>query len=636
MGRAYASGNKAEAFCDRCGFQYKLHDLRDEVVDMHETGLKVCPECWDPDQPQLQVGRWPVNDPQALRSPRPNGQDGGREDGWLVYDFKESAEGWRTGYGTVTHNPDTESITWSYDFDTDGAVEAATIAIEDGESLSYGTTDFAVNTAFYRYVRFRVKFLELPDPIDPRGGSAGLGWYRFSSGAFNDGFHAERVPEYIQMGSDYHDIIFDMNGKRDGAENIQWTGSIRRMRMCPFTMAAGMSFKIEFLGIYFEPIRVQPRNSERGGVTNYDFSTPVFQRTTGSMFTTTAGDRIVSVPGWTATAGKGYVDGRGHNNGNVGVSCERATPSENKAYLRPWDREVSISQITSTIIEANTKYTLSVGIYRNVTGPKILYATRMKSDGSTLAEDASSLTPDQGISVTSEISYAATGSDANIGTAIEVQVANTSTLDDADVEGQFNCDNVLLTSSPQLTYDFLAGTATETSGSGTYGIEGWAHWEGGVHPIEDSLTWDASNKTVTLATPSLGESNPWDTPYFTYWDERSPGVSADVSTSRYSSVTIRMRLVTAGASTTRTWKGRFYWVQQARVDNGQYAFSANAYVSDPSFVLDEWQDVTWEMSGNADWYNEGTATGFRFDFYGYATGDTDTKDIFEVDYVRFT
>lgn len=39
---------------------------------MEKTGLLVCEECWDPDQPQNHLGRNPVNDPQALRNPRPD------------------------------------------------------------------------------------------------------------------------------------------------------------------------------------------------------------------------------------------------------------------------------------------------------------------------------------------------------------------------------------------------------------------------------------------------------------------------------------------------------------------------------------------------------------------------------------
>ena len=34
--------------------------------------MLVCPTCWDPDQPQLQLGMYPVDDPQGLRDPRPD------------------------------------------------------------------------------------------------------------------------------------------------------------------------------------------------------------------------------------------------------------------------------------------------------------------------------------------------------------------------------------------------------------------------------------------------------------------------------------------------------------------------------------------------------------------------------------
>ena len=34
--------------------------------------MLVCGSCLDPDQPQLQVGRYPINDPQALQYPRPD------------------------------------------------------------------------------------------------------------------------------------------------------------------------------------------------------------------------------------------------------------------------------------------------------------------------------------------------------------------------------------------------------------------------------------------------------------------------------------------------------------------------------------------------------------------------------------
>jgi len=70
MGNRYASGKKAIAMCDRCGQQYKLKVLKTEIIKQRKYQLLVCPECWDPDQPQLMFGTFPVDDPQALRNPR--------------------------------------------------------------------------------------------------------------------------------------------------------------------------------------------------------------------------------------------------------------------------------------------------------------------------------------------------------------------------------------------------------------------------------------------------------------------------------------------------------------------------------------------------------------------------------------
>jgi hypothetical protein len=42
------------------------------MVKQKMVDLRACPQCWTPDQPQLQVGMRPVIDPQALRDPRPD------------------------------------------------------------------------------------------------------------------------------------------------------------------------------------------------------------------------------------------------------------------------------------------------------------------------------------------------------------------------------------------------------------------------------------------------------------------------------------------------------------------------------------------------------------------------------------
>ena len=70
MGNRYASGKNAIAECDRCGQRFKLKILKTEIIKTKQYNLLVCPECWDPDHPQLQLGMYPVDDPQALRNPR--------------------------------------------------------------------------------------------------------------------------------------------------------------------------------------------------------------------------------------------------------------------------------------------------------------------------------------------------------------------------------------------------------------------------------------------------------------------------------------------------------------------------------------------------------------------------------------
>lgn len=72
MPTKFASGKRAIAECDVCGQRYKLKQLRKLVIQTKTTNILACPECWNPDHPQLQLGMYPVNDPQALRDPRPD------------------------------------------------------------------------------------------------------------------------------------------------------------------------------------------------------------------------------------------------------------------------------------------------------------------------------------------------------------------------------------------------------------------------------------------------------------------------------------------------------------------------------------------------------------------------------------
>ena len=97
MGNRFASGKNSIAQCDRCGQRYKLTALKKEVVKTKIYNILVCTECWDPDQPQLQLGMYPVDDPQAVREPRPDQtyyQSGVTSDGSLGGGSRVFQWGW--------------------------------------------------------------------------------------------------------------------------------------------------------------------------------------------------------------------------------------------------------------------------------------------------------------------------------------------------------------------------------------------------------------------------------------------------------------------------------------------------------------------------------------------------------------
>jgi hypothetical protein len=97
MGNRFASGKNSIAQCDRCGQRFKLTALKKEVVKTKIYNILVCTQCWDPDQPQLQLGMYPVDDPQAVREPRPDQtyyQSGVTSDGSLGGGSRVFQWGW--------------------------------------------------------------------------------------------------------------------------------------------------------------------------------------------------------------------------------------------------------------------------------------------------------------------------------------------------------------------------------------------------------------------------------------------------------------------------------------------------------------------------------------------------------------
>ena len=109
MPSKFASGKNSIAECDRCGQRYKLKELRKQVLKTKLYNVKVCPSCWDPDQPQLQLGMYPVNDPQAVREPRPDvsyqvsgvGPDGEPEGGSRIFQWGWAPVGGASSFDTL-------------------------------------------------------------------------------------------------------------------------------------------------------------------------------------------------------------------------------------------------------------------------------------------------------------------------------------------------------------------------------------------------------------------------------------------------------------------------------------------------------------------------------------------------------
>jgi NAD-dependent SIR2 family protein deacetylase len=65
----FTTGKHALAICDRCGQQYKFHQLKQEW-----NGLKTCPECFETKHPQL-TPSYHSGDAQALPWTRPARQE---------------------------------------------------------------------------------------------------------------------------------------------------------------------------------------------------------------------------------------------------------------------------------------------------------------------------------------------------------------------------------------------------------------------------------------------------------------------------------------------------------------------------------------------------------------------------------
>jgi len=126
---AYALGKFALGLCDRCGFEYKLNDLRKEW-----NNLKTCPECFEPKAPQL-TPTPVVTDSEALYNPRPN-NDLEVGEGFVVVTYTNIAKGNSMDPNTIGSNFVSVSCTASVGNLTTTQNVPSNIAVLDGLSAT--------------------------------------------------------------------------------------------------------------------------------------------------------------------------------------------------------------------------------------------------------------------------------------------------------------------------------------------------------------------------------------------------------------------------------------------------------------------------------------------------------------------
>ena len=209
MSQAYASGEKAIGFCDRCGFQYLLHELRTETVNLNVTNIRVCESCFDPDQPQNSLGRYDFVDPQALRDPRPNGQEGGRYGDSIRFDFDTNASAllWNSTGGaedfwTLAWQSETETVTLTADNATDPRLFRATSVADP----------ISIDPSVYRYVRCRMKVNNFGADRYSWDGSF---WWGHGPSGFTPNYSIRNDggrPDFESMGDPWVLLTWDMLG----------------------------------------------------------------------------------------------------------------------------------------------------------------------------------------------------------------------------------------------------------------------------------------------------------------------------------------------------------------------------------------------------------------------------------------
>jgi hypothetical protein len=230
---------------------------------MEETDIKACPECWDPDQPQNQLGRHQFSDPQALRNPRPTGGTSGRDlDSAYREDFSTGTsqtsptriDGWWVVNGTLTWTESSQSLNLVADLSSGDPY------IYRGWNGANNVPDYlSIDTSIYKYVvtEFTVNNYPLRETGDknPPYGFQGQLYWSTNTGTtppISSGIDPTSPTQKLQR-APYFDLTQPSDGfsqtNRDMAstfkivwdltDNADWTGTVTTLRLDYFDARPG-------------------------------------------------------------------------------------------------------------------------------------------------------------------------------------------------------------------------------------------------------------------------------------------------------------------------------------------------------------------------------------------------------------
>jgi hypothetical protein len=162
------------------------------------------------------AGRIDYTDPQALRNPRVDQNDGtGPVSSTQSWDFDASGEGWTATVGST--------ISWTSENAMNFIKHTSTSSADAvyRQSLTLTASD-------YNFIRMRIR-------ISTEGDSTGwvgkFQWRRPADGSFSGQTSRIARPEINQFGEQWHFLEWDVSGHED------WNGTIEQLQFLPYNTA---------------------------------------------------------------------------------------------------------------------------------------------------------------------------------------------------------------------------------------------------------------------------------------------------------------------------------------------------------------------------------------------------------------